>query len=296
MGIFLSPLSIAADKQTPVVESNPSNVEQRLNKLEQLLQSQGLLNMLQQLESLQSEINQLRGEIEVQNHTLEQLKKRQRDIYTDLDRRIQDTGSGNTTAATFSNRENPPLEVMPPVGEDSPTSEQDSGPPLKIERVKKQAVELEQSEEIAALKDPPPVTTTLKKTYDADPAKIQSEYQQAFKLLKKSQYDHAIKAFSEFLETYPDSQFSDNAQYWLGETYYVTRRYEEAITEYNKLISQFPESQKLTHSLLKIGYSHHELGQMGEAKRILKNLKENYPGTTAARLAEDRLRRINAAQ
>jgi tol-pal system protein YbgF len=252
--------------------------------------------MLQQLETLQIEINQLRGEIEVQNHTLEQLKKRQRDIYTDLDRRIQGMEPGHTVAVTPSTREDPPLEVMPPISENTSMSEQDSGPSLTIEPVTKRPVELEQSEEIAALKKPSPQGTQLEKTYDADPAKIQSEYQQAFKLLKRSQYDHAIKAFGEFLDTYPRSEFSDNAQYWLGEAYYVTRRYEEAITEYNKLVSQYPESQKLTHSLLKIGYCHHELGQLGEAKRILKNLKEHYPGTTAAHLADDRLRRISAAQ
>jgi TolA-binding protein len=72
----------------------------------------------------------------------------------------------------------------------------------------------------------------------------------------------------------------------------VRRHFEPAIIEYEKLIQNYPKSQKLTHALLKIGYSYHELGQIDKAKATLEDLKNRYPDTTAARLAEERLQRI----
>ena len=48
-------------------------------------------------------------------------------------------------------------------------------------------------------------------------------YQAAFDLLKAGQYDRAIPAFQSFLAAYPGSQLADNAQYWLGEAFYVNK-------------------------------------------------------------------------
>ena len=124
---------------------------------------------------------------------------------------------------------------------------------------------------------------------------MEAEYQQAFKLLKQSLYDQAIKAFQAFLTAHPSSQYSDNAQYWLAEAYYVTRQFEPALAEYTRLVNNYPKSQKLTHAMLKIGYAQQELGNIDAAKKTLQDLVQRYPGTTAARLAEERLIKINAA-
>jgi len=75
------------------------DILQRLDRIERLLQSQGLLDMLQQIETLQRELSALNGEIEYQNYTLEQLKKRQRDLYTDIDQRLQKLERGGVAAA-----------------------------------------------------------------------------------------------------------------------------------------------------------------------------------------------------
>jgi TolA-binding protein len=66
--------------------------------------------------------------------------------------------------------------------------------------------------------------------------------------------------------------------------------------EYQKLVANYPDSQKLTHSMLKIGYTYYELGQMDQARTVLEDLKTRYPGTTAARLAEERLQRMKLVQ
>ena len=85
----------------------------------------------------------------------------------------------------------------------------------------------------------------------------------------------------------------DSAQYWMAEALYVKRQYEDAIKEYNNLVSNYPESQKVPHGLLKIGYSYQELGKADEAKLWYTDVKRRFPGTTASRLASDRLKHIN---
>ena len=71
------------------LQAQDADIVERLDRIERLLQSQGLLDMLQQIENLQAELSSLQGDIEMQNHSLEQMKKRQRDLYTDIDQRLQ---------------------------------------------------------------------------------------------------------------------------------------------------------------------------------------------------------------
>lgn len=120
-------------------------------------------------------------------------------------------------------------------------------------------------------------------------------YRDAFGLLKAGKYDESIEAFNLFLLDYPNSEYSDNAQYWLGETYFVKQEYAPAIDEYRKLIANHPASKKQSHALLKIGYSFQRLGELDKAQAVLKDLTVRYPGTTAARLAQERIQQILAA-
>ena len=129
---------------------------------------------------------------------------------------------------------------------------------------------------------------------EVDPIREQQDYQAAFNLLKSGRYDDAAKAFRNFLVTYPGGDFVDNAHYWLGETYYVTRHFEAALQEFEGLIAHFPQSPKLTHAMLKVGYIHHELGRPEQAKQALIALTESHPDSTAAGLARKRLQRLQS--
>ncbi|MCI0401208.1 MAG: tol-pal system protein YbgF [Gammaproteobacteria bacterium] len=304
---FLSVVLLAlpgarGEQAAPVEERTPSDVNQRLTNLERLLGSRGLLDMLSQLESLQKEMQRLRGEIEVQTHTLGQMQQRQRDLYTDLDKRLQriEAGGVGSTASGVPAAEpgaqttaGPPAAALPPAA--TATSQVRAGKtgetPQSLE-VAKQAPTEPPKPGIAT----PPATASEAALAEGDPAAAQAAYQQAFTLLKQGRYEQAVTAFNEFLATYPKSANGDNAQYWLAESYYVLRRFEQAIVEYQKLVVNYPDSQKLTHSMLKIGYSYYELGQMDQARTVLEDLKTRYPGTTAARLAEERLQRMKLVQ
>jgi tol-pal system protein YbgF len=119
-------------------------------------------------------------------------------------------------------------------------------------------------------------------------------YQAAFDMLKAGQYEKATAAFQRFLVTFPDSGLADNAQYWLGESYYVTRRYDEALKAFRTVVDRYPESRKLADAWLKIGYTQYELKAWKPAREALKRVQRDYPDTSAAAEASKRLERMTS--
>jgi len=121
----------------------------------------------------------------------------------------------------------------------------------------------------------------------------QASYDAAFSALKGSDYARSIAGFKNFLSTYPSSPLASNAQYWLGEAYYVNREYPNAITAFQKVISDWPDSRKAPDALVKVGFTQAALGKNAEARDTLENVSRRYPGTEAATLAADRLKRMS---
>jgi tol-pal system protein YbgF len=121
-------------------------------------------------------------------------------------------------------------------------------------------------------------------------------YQAAFGLLKDSQYDRAIAAFQKFLVSFPDSQLADNAQYWLGEAYYVNKSFPEAQAAFQRVVDKYPQSRKRPDALLKIGYCQYELKQWDLAKATLSQVATQFSDTPAGHLAQQRLDRMATEQ
>ncbi|HEV7612913.1 MAG TPA: tol-pal system protein YbgF [Steroidobacteraceae bacterium] len=121
-------------------------------------------------------------------------------------------------------------------------------------------------------------------------------YQTAFTLLKDSQYDRAIAAFQKFLVSFPDSPLAENAQYWLGEAYYVNKSFPEAQAAFQRVLDKYPQSRKRPDALLKIGFGQYELKQWDSAKRTLSLVATQFPDTSAGRLAQQRLDKMATEQ
>jgi tol-pal system protein YbgF len=119
-------------------------------------------------------------------------------------------------------------------------------------------------------------------------------YQAAFGLVKEGQYDRAIAAFQNFLATYPDSSMADNAQYWLGEAFYVSKSYPEAQASFQRVVDKYPQSRKVSDALLKIGNCHYEMKQWDSAKQVLSQVVARFSDTPAGTLAQQRLDKIAA--
>ena len=119
-------------------------------------------------------------------------------------------------------------------------------------------------------------------------------YQAAFELLKKQHYEPAALAFLQFLATFPGSELADNAQYWLAESHYVTQQFTKALNNFEIVIAKYPNSRKVPDALLKVGYCNYELKSWTAARASLMRVQAEYPETTAARLAGQRLQRLDA--
>jgi tol-pal system protein YbgF len=117
----------------------------------------------------------------------------------------------------------------------------------------------------------------------------ESLYGAAYELFKEAKYEKSREAFENFLKQYPDTEFSDNAQFWIGECYYFEKKYEKAIVEYEKVAKNFPEGNKVPYALLKQGISFLKLGDKASAKLLLQQVTRDFPNTSQARIARARL-------
>jgi tol-pal system protein YbgF len=212
-----------------------NDLDARLTKVERILGNQSLVELAQQLESLQGEVRSLRGDLEQLQHSSEAGRSQQRDLYTDLDKRIQALEGATGGAAA-------PSGAAPTAG--------------------------------AAATD-------------------QGYYKTAFDLLKAGQYDKAITAFQQFLAAFPDSSLADNAQYWLGEAYYVNKDFESALKSFRSVVDRWPNSRKLPDALLKIGFCNYELKRWAPAREALLQVTRNHADSPAAKLAAERLDRMD---
>jgi len=243
---------------------------------------QGDLNvtadLVLQVQELQDEVRTLRGQLEEQSREIENLKRRQRDQYLDLDQRISDLrnnqpvapAAAGVAAASAAAGQGPSQPSSVSAGPEAP----EVRPPMDTESAVTGIGQPEAESQARA----------------ASPEDEKAAYDNAFQALKDLRYADAAEEFQAFLNTYPNSEYSDNAQYWLGESYYVTRNYDLALTAFQDLLDQFPDSPKAPDALLKIGYTHYELEQWDSARAALTQVQEQYPDSTLSRLAENRLR------
>ena len=128
----------------------------------------------------------------------------------------------------------------------------------------------------------------LRETSKGKPDK-ESAYVAAYELFKDGKFDKAREAFLNFLKQYPDTEYSDNAQFWLGECFYFEKKYENAILEYEKVTKNYPDGDRVPHALLKQGISFLNLGDKASAKLILQRVISDYPNTNQARTAKAQL-------
>lgn len=256
------------------VRNKALSTEERLARVERLLENQGLVDLLLRLESLQTEVQQLRGDIEVQHHTLKNIKKRQRDLYVDIDRRLLQIERKGGVA------------VMTP----TPVSPSPSSSPVVTAPVIPSQTESSVAKKPLASAKPDKVET------GAGLLKEQQAYQKAFDLLRDLRYEKAVEAFRKFLNDYPNGRYAHIAQYWIAEASYAKRRFKEAISDYQKLINNYPSSPKLAEAMLKIGYSQYEQGDYDAARRSLEKLIKTYPGTTEAGQGQNLLQKVKLKQ
>jgi tol-pal system protein YbgF len=114
-------------------------------------------------------------------------------------------------------------------------------------------------------------------------------YKDAYESYQKGDFEGARRKFETFLKQYPNTELSDNAQFWIGETYYAKKDYEKAILEYEKAIAKYPEGDKIPAALLKQALAFLELGDKTNGRNLLRRVIERYPQSDQAEMAKKRL-------
>jgi tol-pal system protein YbgF len=115
-------------------------------------------------------------------------------------------------------------------------------------------------------------------------------YQTAYNDYLNRNYDLAILAFRNFLNSFPSSNLADNAQYWIGECYYAQKQFDQALVEFEKVLTLYPDGDKSVSALLKKGLTYLETGDVQRGRSVLETLIDTHPYSSEAKIAEDRLR------
>lgn len=229
------------------------STSQRLDLLERRVGR--VTDLTMQLDAVRRENSALRGKIENLGYEIEQLKRKQRDIYLDVDQRLSSMQGGVKQTMPSAAANDPAPSSAAPVTDNSrvPTS-------------------------------------------SGDRSEIQAEYQAAYALLSPQQkrYDESAKAFAAFLQKYPQDALAPNAQYWLGEAYYVSANNKAALAAFEGVVSQYPGSTKAPGALFKIGRLHQAAGDAESARAAYQRVLKDYPNSPAVGLARQRLKQLGS--
>ena len=123
----------------------------------------------------------------------------------------------------------------------------------------------------------------------ASPPPARELYSQAYADYARGNYDLALQGYREYLRYYPDTDLSDNAQYWIGESLYAKRLYAEAVDAWDVLLREYPASDKLPDGRFKRAMALERLGRRREALDEFRQVAQRYPNSEAGRKAKERL-------
>lgn len=136
----------------------------------------------------------------------------------------------------------------------------------------------------------PPSTTTPQKFGSLDPEEM---YAAAYDVYKEGRFDEARGEFRKFLNQFPQTEFSDNAQFWIAECYFKEGKYEEAILAYEEVVKKYPKGNKVPDALLKQGICFGALGDKDSSRILLQRVIETYPDSPQAETARKELQKLS---
>jgi tol-pal system protein YbgF len=123
----------------------------------------------------------------------------------------------------------------------------------------------------------------------ASPTTAAVLYKEAYEAYQKGDLEGSRRKFESFLGQYPNTELSDNAQFWIGEIYFQKKDYERSILEYEKVVTKYPEGDKVPAALLKQALAFSELGDKTNARNLLRRVVERYPTSDQADMAKKKL-------
>lgn len=204
-----------------------------------------------QMQQLQQEIMELRGQLEEQSYRLRRLEKQRLDDYKNIDKRLQESSKARTSSSTRSSSAK-----------------------------KSTASTAAAASAAASTYKPKPKPSSTAKTTKSASVSERDAYQQAFQQLKKQELKQAQSSFEQFLRDYPNGQYSANAYYWLGELYLTDENLPKARKTFSTLIEGYPDFRKTPDSSFKLAKIYHQMGDDQKAETLLKKIVTTYGQTS----------------
>lgn len=254
---FISSLTLA-DTLAPVIDNSSYPVGAPAPVPAVSAPMNSTFELMTRLDEAQSEIQQLHGQLEEQAYLIAELKKKQSAMYADFDDRLQQLENKVSGAKTTA-VETPPAEPS------------ESAPPAKPAATPAPAASAT------------PASTDEKK----------QPYQQAFEALRNGQVAQAIEQFNTLLEQDPKNIYANNAQFWLGKAYRISKDSASAKKAFNVLLEKYPSSQKVPEALVELGAIEAEQKNPAKAKEYLTRVITDFPTSKSAELAAKKLQQIN---
>ena len=267
----------------------------RVDRLERLMSSQKQLELLYRMKQLQEENQKLRGLLEEQSNDMHLLKQQQRELYSDLNRRLsrmEGDGAQNTDAHSSSGAAAPETREIEVIDKSTlrqsgyGVTEREEIVVIVDDKAKNKPPVYE-----AAVVNKPPVAT-IKPMSEKERKAEQKAYQKAYDELRALRYNKARDSFTQFIQQYPSGRYAHIAQYWVAESSYAQGNYQQAIIDYQLLLDVYPFSPKKAEAELKKAFSYYELGNKEKARRTLDELLRTYPDTTEAGQAKRLLKKL----
>jgi tol-pal system protein YbgF len=331
--LLVAPPAVRAQDDVQALSEKVDRLQQQLSDLErQVYNGQApagggaqptgdvAANQEVRIQQLEGQVSNLTGQIEELRNSIQQLSTRIDKMSQDTDFRLNalehgQTGgaspAGNAGAAVGAagaaagaagaqaggtqgaGQQLQPLQTMNPAINPSQTLQQSSLQPRTLGT-------LTQSQLQSANVQPAPGAAATAAA-QAGSAKLpplpgdtaEGQYEYAFNLLRQAKYDDAEKGFRSFLAQHPSDYLSGNAQYWLGETYYVRGRYQDAAVTFAEGYQKYPNSSKAPDNLLKLGMALGQLGKTADACVAFTELTKKFPSapdSVATRLREEKRR------
>jgi tol-pal system protein YbgF len=261
-----------------------NDLDARVTRTERIISNQSLVELAQHLDQVQADVRQLRGRIEEIEYKEEALRKQQRDLYNDLDKRVSALGGGSSRLSSSGGGSSGGSSSGGGSGSDGSSG---GGAGAAAAAGAAAGGASGGAAGTAGGSDSGAAA--------ASSSEEQTVYAQSFDALKAGSYSVAITGFKGFLSSYPSSPLAENAQYWLGEAYYVTHDLDAAAGAFRTVTQKWPNSRKTPDAMLKLGYTQLDQKKVSEGRVTLSQVVQKYPGTDAARLATERLQRTPAS-
>lgn len=294
---------VLATTAVPVYAVQGATLDQRVQRLERMMENPVLLQLSRRLGEQQRQIQELQDENDRLKRDLRQLRALMDERYKENDERlsvleghepkaaIPAVTAGAMTSPSYSAAQTdasaidnaPALELMPPASE--PASVPPVSDPALVPA--EQMTSKAPADEKVVIETETTQSLAIQTRPATEPEKEQ--YKAAFALMRSSKYKESVEQFEAFMQKHPQSDLASNSAYWAGEGYLVLGNNQAALDSFLKVLNLYPDSPKVPDATLRAGDSYDRLGQSAKAKEMYELIIQERPHSRAAENARKRL-------